>query len=198
MLLLLPGIRLFGRLVLTKGMNFLKQKIPEIVDLRQTTGLSPQPRWRQTICYLDSTCQRAKELGGVTSNYWNATSVSKVKAFCKKNLCKNLSGRMDSTTVPCVTAEGNHQVPVQQFVQHQLLQQRLWQHQIPFSHVTKKLTNKKWSWISKGSSTNNGMLFLEKQAREFYFDSRPELLIPKLTLGRRLVTQEPEMVIFLC
>lgn len=39
-------------------------------------------------------------------------------------------------------------------------------------------------------------VFGKEQAREFYLYSYPELLIPKLTLWRRLVTQEPEMFMF--
>lgn len=43
---------------------------------------------------------------------------------------------MDSAVVQCLTAEGDHQVSVQQFVQHQLLQHRLRKQQLPFPHVT--------------------------------------------------------------
>lgn len=56
----LPGIWVFRRLVFANGMNFLNQKIPEIVELRQTTGLSTQPRRWQTICYLDTTQHTTK------------------------------------------------------------------------------------------------------------------------------------------
>lgn len=93
---------------------FLNEEVSEILKLKQTFSLSFQPWKRQTVCYLENRVKRAVVKWIDPQKKQKTQNINSV-------FNTHLSASLDSIAVQVLTAQSNHQVSIQQFVQHEFL-----------------------------------------------------------------------------